>query len=81
MWQGPVVDYDFGDTVAVLLAIHGNGYGYRELKDYAERIEAAIRRIRAVSKVKRIGEQKEEIEVSQFPRPAVAVLRLTPDQV
>ena len=62
--QGPVVDYDFGDTVAVLLAIHSDHYGYRELKDYAERIESAIRRIRAVSKVKRIGEQKEEIDVS-----------------
>jgi multidrug efflux pump subunit AcrB/outer membrane protein TolC len=61
--QGPVVDYDFGDTVAVLMAIHSDRYGYRELKDYAERIEAAIRRIRAVSKVKRIDEQKEEIEV------------------
>jgi multidrug efflux pump subunit AcrB len=54
--QGPSVDYDFGDTVAVLLAIHGDRYGYRELKDYAERIESAIRRIRSVSKVKRIGE-------------------------
>jgi hypothetical protein len=53
---GPMVDYDFGDTVAVLLAIHGDHYGYRELKDYAERIESSIRRIRAVSKVKRIGE-------------------------
>jgi multidrug efflux pump subunit AcrB/outer membrane protein TolC len=62
--QGPVVNYDFGDTVAVLLAIHGNNYGYRELRDYAERIEAAIRRIRAVSKIKRIDEQKEEIEVT-----------------
>jgi multidrug efflux pump subunit AcrB/outer membrane protein TolC len=62
--QGPMVDYDFGDTVAVLLAIHGNGYNYRELKDYAERIEAVIRQIRAVSKVKRIDEQKEEIEVN-----------------
>jgi len=61
---GPVVDYDFGDTVAVLLAIHSDHYGYRELKDYAERIESVIRRIRAVSKVKRIGEQKEEIDVS-----------------
>jgi multidrug efflux pump subunit AcrB/outer membrane protein TolC len=60
---GPVVDYDFGDTVAVLIAIHGDRYNYRELKDYSERIEAAIRRIRAVSKVKRIDEQKEEIEV------------------
>jgi multidrug efflux pump subunit AcrB len=62
--QGPVVDYDFGDTVAVLLAIHSDHYGYRELKDYAERIESAMRRIRAVSKVKRIGEQKEEIDVT-----------------
>jgi multidrug efflux pump subunit AcrB/outer membrane protein TolC len=61
---GPVVDYDFGDTVAVLMAIHGNGYSYRELRDYAERIESVIRRIRSVSKVKRIGEQKEEIEVT-----------------
>src|SRR6202163_3043679 len=62
--EGPIVDYDFGDTVAVLLAIHGNGYNYRELKDYSQRIEAVIRRIRTVSKVKRIGEQKEEIEVN-----------------
>ena len=62
--QGPVVDYDFGDTVAVLLAIHGDRYNYRELKDYSERIEAVVRRIRAVSKVKRIDEQKEEIEVN-----------------
>jgi multidrug efflux pump subunit AcrB/outer membrane protein TolC len=60
---GPVVDYDFGDTVAVLMAVHGDHYNYRELKDYSERIESAIRRIRAVSKVKRIDEQKEEIEV------------------
>ena len=72
---GPVVDYDFGDTVAVLLAIHSDHYGYRELKDYAERIESAIRRIRAVSKVKRIGEQKEEIEVIEFPRPPLAIRR------
>ncbi|MBV8819038.1 MAG: efflux RND transporter permease subunit, partial [Acidobacteriaceae bacterium] len=61
--MGPVVDYDFGDTVAVLIAIHGDRYNYRELTDYSERIEAAIRRLRAVSKVKRIDEQKEQIEV------------------
>ena len=78
--QGPTVDYDFGDTVAVLLAIHGNGYGYRELKDYAERIESAIRRIRAVSKVKRIGEQKEEIDVSSS-LGRLAQYSVTPEQV
>jgi len=77
---GPVVDYDFGDTVAVLLAIHGSDYGYRELKDYAERVEAAIRRIGAVSKVKRIGEQKEEIDVaSSLSR--LSQYSVTPEQV
>ena len=78
--QGPIVDYDFGDTVAVLLAIHSDNYGYRELKDYAERIESAIRRIRAVSKVKRIGEQKEEIDVSSSLSRLVQY-SVTPDQV
>ena len=78
--QGPVVDYDFGDTVAVLLAIHGDRYGYRELKDYSERIEAAIRRIRAVSKVKRIDEQKEEIEVNGS-LDRLSQYAVTPEQV
>src|SRR5215471_6633433 len=78
--QGPVVDYDFGDTVAVLLAIHSDHYGYRELKDYAERIESVIRRIRAVSKVKRIGEQKEEIDVSSS-LSRLAQYSVTPEQV
>jgi len=78
--MGPVVDYDFGDTVAVLIAIHGDRYNYRELKDYSERIEAAIRRIRAVSKVKRIDEQKEEIEViGSLDR--LSQYSVTPEQV
>jgi len=78
--QGPIVDYDFGDTVAVLLAIHSDHYGYRELKDYAERIESVIRRIRAVSKVKRIGEQKEEIDISSS-LSRLAQYSATPEQV
>jgi multidrug efflux pump subunit AcrB len=58
---GPIVDSDFGDTVAVLLTVGGGRYGYRELKDYAERIEDQLRTLRAVSKIKRIGDQKEQI--------------------
>jgi multidrug efflux pump subunit AcrB/outer membrane protein TolC len=60
---GPVVDSDFGDTVAVLIAVHGGHYGRRELKDYAQAVEAGVRAIPAVSKVKRIGDQKEEIDI------------------
>jgi multidrug efflux pump subunit AcrB/outer membrane protein TolC len=62
--MGPIVDSDFGDTVAILLAIRGEGYGYRELKEYAQRIEESLRTLRATSKIKRYGEQKEEILVS-----------------
>jgi multidrug efflux pump subunit AcrB len=61
--QGPMVDSDFGDTVAVLIAVHGGSYGYRELKDYAKTIETGIRAIPAVSKIRRIGDQPEAIEV------------------
>ena len=64
---GPVVDADFGDTIAVLLALHGGHYEYRQLKDYAETIEDAVRTIRATSKVKRYGEQKEQIYVTSTP--------------
>ena len=61
---GPVVDSDFGDTVAVLIAVHGGHYGPRELKDYAQTVETALRAIPAVSKIKRIGDQKEEIDIA-----------------
>jgi multidrug efflux pump subunit AcrB/outer membrane protein TolC len=60
---GPVVDSDFGDTVAVLIAVHGGNYGPRELKDYAQTVETALRAIPAVSKIKRIGDRKEEIDI------------------
>ena len=60
---GPIVDSDFGDTVAVLIAVHGGHYGRRELKDYAQAVEAGVRAIPAVSKIKRIGDQKEEIDI------------------
>ena len=58
---GLIVDSDFGDTVAMLVAIHGNRYGYRELKDYAKRIEDELRAIPNVAKLRRYGEQKEQI--------------------
>ncbi|MDR3793006.1 MAG: efflux RND transporter permease subunit [Terracidiphilus sp.] len=61
---GPVVDSDFGDTVAVLIAIHGGSYDYRDLKDYAQTVESGIRTIPAVSKIHRIGDQGEQIEVN-----------------
>jgi multidrug efflux pump subunit AcrB/outer membrane protein TolC len=62
--RGPIVDSDFGDTVAALIAVHGGQYGPRELKDYAQTVETGLRALPAVSKIKRIGDQKEEIDIS-----------------
>jgi multidrug efflux pump subunit AcrB/outer membrane protein TolC len=62
--RGPIVDSDFGDTVAALIAVHGGHYGPRELKEYAKTVETGLRALPAVSKIKRIGDQKEEIDIS-----------------
>ncbi len=62
--RGPLVDSDFGDTVAVLIAVHGAKYDYPELKDYARTVEAKLRELPQVSKIRRIGDQKEEIDIS-----------------
>lgn len=62
--RGPAVRDDFGDTVALLIALHGERYGYQELKGYAERIEDEFRTSRSVAKLARIGEQKDEIRIT-----------------
>ncbi len=59
-----MVDSDFGDTVAALIAVRGGRYGYRELKDYARSIEDALRTLRQVAKIRRIGEPPEEIQIT-----------------
>src|SRR5258708_3616019 len=61
---GLIVDSDFGDTVAMLVAVHGSRYGYRELKDYVKRIQDELRAIPNVAKLRRYGEQKEQIRIT-----------------
>lgn len=78
--QGPVVRDDFGDTVALLVAVHGSRYSYTDLKEYAERLEDEFRTLRAVAKLKRIGEQKEEIRITSSME-RVAQYALSPMKV
>ena len=62
--RGPIVNSDFGDTVAMLLAIHGKRYGYRELRDYVDTIQDELRTIREVGKLAMYGEQSEQIWIT-----------------
>ena len=61
---GPIVNSEFGDVAAILLAVQGERYGYRELKDHLRTIEDELRTLPAVSKIKRLGEQREQIYVT-----------------
>jgi multidrug efflux pump subunit AcrB/outer membrane protein TolC len=61
---GPQVNSDFGDTVAMLVAVHGSHYGYRELGDYADTIQDELRTIRDVGKLATYGEQNEQIWIT-----------------
>ncbi len=61
---GPIVNSDFGDVVAVLVAITGDRYSQSELDEYLKQIESALLRIPSVSKIKRVGEQPEKIYIT-----------------
>ena len=62
--RGPMVNSDFGDTVALLLAVHGERYGYRELRDYVDTIQDRFRTVRDTGKMMRYGDQSEQIWIT-----------------
>ncbi len=62
--RGPIVNSDFGDTVAMLLAVHGERYGYRELRDYVDTIQDRFRTVRTVGKMMRYGDQSEQVWIT-----------------
>lgn len=66
---GPIVDANFGDVAAVLLTVRApdGRYGPRELRTHLDRLEDAIRAIPATAKVRRFGEQEEELAVTVRP--------------
>ena len=58
-----VVNDDFGNTSALLIAVESGQRSYRELKDYSDRLSDRLRRIPSVANVKLFGEQKEHISL------------------
>ncbi|MBP3833410.1 MAG: efflux RND transporter permease subunit [Bacteroidaceae bacterium] len=58
-----VVNDDFGNTSALLIAIESSQRSYRELKQYSDELGDRLRRIPSVANVKMFGEQKEQISL------------------
>ena len=61
---GPIINSDFGDTIALLISVESDRRSYTELKNYIEIIEDELRPLAEVSKLKRYGEQKEQIYIT-----------------
>jgi multidrug efflux pump subunit AcrB len=58
---GPFVNSDFGDVAIATVAITGEGFSYREIKDVAEDFRKTLYRLNGVAKVEMLGEQDERI--------------------
>ena len=61
--QGPFFNDEFGTTFGNLYSLSGEGYDYAVLKDYAERIQIQLQRVKDVGKVELVGLQDEKIWV------------------
>ncbi|TLP63217.1 MULTISPECIES: efflux RND transporter permease subunit [Pseudomonas] len=59
--QGPFFNDEFGTTFGNIYALTGPGFDYAVLKDYADRIQVQLQRVKDVGKVELVGLQDEKI--------------------
>ena len=59
----PQVNDEFGDVFGIVIALTGDGFSYRELKDEADDLRDELLKLKGVGKVERWGVQDERIFV------------------
>ncbi|MFW1972489.1 efflux RND transporter permease subunit [Acinetobacter bereziniae] len=64
--QGPFFNDEFGDTFGSIYVLTGKDFNYATLKEYADRLQLRLQRVKDVSKVNLVGlqDQKIWIEIS-----------------
>ncbi|MGE8522876.1 MAG: efflux RND transporter permease subunit, partial [Acinetobacter pseudolwoffii] len=64
--QGPFFNDEFGDTFGNIYVLKGKDFDYATLKEYADRLQLQLQRVKDVAKVELIGlqDQKIWIEIS-----------------
>src|SRR4029078_5015817 len=61
--RGPFFNDEFGDTFGNLYAITGDGFGYADLREFADAARNEFLRVADVNKVELTGAQDEKIYV------------------
>lgn len=84
---GPIINSDFGDTEAMIIAVESQSATYPELMKYTSMLENNIRLLPSVSKIKRIGEQQEEFlveinneQLAQYGIPLENIVKIMQSQ-
>ncbi|MGH6630047.1 MAG: efflux RND transporter permease subunit, partial [Burkholderiales bacterium] len=78
--RGPFFNDEFGDVYTNVYALTGDGFGYRELKDFADHVREELLRVPGVGKVDYIGGQEEKIFV-EMSNAKLATLGVVPAQI
>ena len=78
--QGPFFNDEFGDTYTNVYALVGDGFGYRQLKEFGDRIRAELLRVPGVAKVDFIAEQEEKVFI-EMSNAKLATLGIEPAQI
>lgn len=69
--QGPFFNDEFGDTFGNIYVLTGNDYDYATLKEYADRLQLQLQRVKDVSKVDLVGLQDQKIWIELSNTKAV----------
>ncbi len=75
--QTPIINDEFGDVFGILIALTGDGFSYRELKDAADDMRDQLLKLEGVGKVERWGTQQERIFVD-FSNSRMASAGISP---
>ncbi|NPU94500.1 MAG: efflux RND transporter permease subunit [Gammaproteobacteria bacterium] len=77
---GPFFNDEFGTTFGNIYALTGDGFDYAVLKDYADRLQLQLQRVKDVGKVELIGLQDEKVWI-ELSNVKAATLGLSMAQV
>ncbi|WP_409419022.1 efflux RND transporter permease subunit [Marinomonas sp. RS-M-Aa-14] len=76
----PIVVDDFGDVYGVMLAVHGEGYPYKDLENYVDYVKRELVLVDGVAKVTVAGEQDEQVTI-EISRSKLANMGISPSQL
>lgn len=77
---GPLVNSDFGDTESLIIGLESDETDYTVLKEYLLKLEDRLRTIPAISKLKKTGDQTEQINIT-FSSEKIAQYDLNLQQI